>query len=103
MALGTTFARDAADRVSVVLGVDTVNQRLHLGTREVDRSTGKLKTKLVSANGYQIAYGVIQNNGTGRCCDDDPQWYDPWEINDESWEAFTDYYRTEEMQCKPTC
>jgi hypothetical protein len=94
MAIGKAFARDYSDQVSVVLGIDLVNRRLYLGTRVVDMTTGKLRTKIVSANGYQIAYGTIRDDGSGRCCDDDPTWYDPWDIDDTTWEAFHDYYRT---------
>jgi len=92
MALGKSFARDPMDKVSVVLGVDFVNRRLQLGTREVGRD-GRLKVKVVSSNGYQIGYGVIRDDGSGRCCDDDPSWHDPWEINDTTWVSFSDYYR----------
>jgi len=93
MAVGTSFARDPLGRVSIILGVDLVNERLHLGTRERDTAGGQLKTKTVFANGYQIGYGIVRDDGSGRCNDSDPYWYDPWEIQDETWEAFRDHYK----------
>lgn len=88
MPIGKHFAKDPMGRVAVVLGFDFVNKRMHLGTRERDTISGQLKEKTVFANSYEVGYGIINNNGTGRCCDTDPSWYDPWEIDDITWRPF---------------
>jgi len=93
MALGKSFAKDAMGSVSVVLGVDVVNDRLHLGTRQRNTPDGTLVEKTVFANSYEIGSGIIRDDGSGRCSDDDPSWYDPWEVDDETWEPFRTYYK----------
>lgn len=93
MAIGMSFAKDAMGSVSVVLGVDVVNSRLHLGTRERNTPDGMLVEKTVFANSYEIGYGVIRDDGSGRCSDDDPLWYDPWIVDDTTWEPFRTRYK----------